>query len=285
MGWDGGRYTTPRETDDGIKARSTRGEFVKNWWATRWIEAMEALMDRGRLQRGRNYARMGQVIALNEEKGRVTAAIQGARPMPYKASIRLSPLSEGEWNQVLEAMAERPVFVAQLLDGQMPQDIEDAFRAARLNLFPGPAELEQSCNCPDYAGVCKHLAAAHYVLAQRFDEDPFLLFRLRGKTREEIIAALGGAGKPAEGAAVEEGAYAQPLAAPTAAAFWEAGPELAQVNVHIAPPEEPYPLLERLGPPPFLPDAQTWFAKAYDRASAKALEIAFPPAPKEARSE
>ena len=135
--------TRPIDTDQGIKAKSKRGDFVKNWWATRWIAAMERVMDRGRLQRGRNYARRGQVLSLEEGKGQITAKVQGSRRTPYKITIELTPLSEKDWEKVLAALAERPYFVARLLAGEMPQEIEEAFQAAKLDLFPGRRELKQ----------------------------------------------------------------------------------------------------------------------------------------------
>lgn len=267
--------TKPIETDEGIKARSKQGEFVKNWWANRWIEAMERVMDRGRLQRGRSYARKGQVLALEEEKGKISAKVQGSRRAPYKVTITLTPLPERDWEKVMAALMERPYFIAQLLAGQMPPDIEEAFRSVKLDLFPGAGELNQVCNCPDWAAVCKHLAAAHYILAQRFDEDPFLLFRLRGKTQEQIVEALGTTKDQEDTAFVSEYTHAPPLVA-SFPEFWQSGPELDEFAVRIATPEESYPLLERLGDPDFMPDARRWLAKAYDLASATAMLIAYP---------
>ena len=108
MSWyDNTKPTRPIETDEGIKARSKQGEFVKNWWATRWIEAMERVLDRGRLQRGRSYARKGQVLALEEGKGEIKAKVQGSRRTPYRVAIRITPLAEREWEKVLAALAER----------------------------------------------------------------------------------------------------------------------------------------------------------------------------------
>ena len=260
------------ETDKGIKAKSKRGDFVKNWWATRWIAAMEQVMDRGRLQRGRTYARKGQVLSLQEGQGQITAKVQGSRRTPYKTTIKLTSLSEKEWEKVLEALAERPFFVAQLLAGDMPQEIEEAFQAAKLNLFPGRQELRQDCNCPDWADVCKHLAAVHYILAERFDEDPFLLFRLRGKTQEEILASLGTGQGEMETAVSPQYIPAQPLTE-SLNSFWQT--DLEGFAVHITPSEEPYPLLERLGEPDFLPEARRWLAKAFDAVSETAVRIAF----------
>jgi uncharacterized Zn finger protein len=199
---------------------------------------MERVMDRGRLQRGRSYARKGQVLSLEEGKGQITAKVQGSRRTPYKVTIELTPLSEKDWNKVLAALAERPYFVAQLLAGEMPQEIEEAFQAAKLDLFPGRRELKQHCNCPDSAAVCKHLAAVQYILAERFDEDPFLLFRLRGKTQDEVLAALGGGLAETETAVPPEYSPAPPLSK-SLHDFWQTGSALENFAVHIAPAEEP----------------------------------------------
>lgn len=275
MGWYYD-YKPTIKTDKGIKAKSKRGDFVKNWWASRWLAAMERVMDRGRLQRGRTYARKGQVLSLEEGKGQVKAKVQGSQRTPYKVTIELTPLSEKDWEKVLAALAERPYFVAQLLAGEMPQEIEEAFEAAKLELFPGRRELKQYCNCPDSAAVCKHLAAVHYILAERFDEDPFLLFRLRGKTQDAVLASLG------SGLAVEETAVpSQYTPAPPLSQslndFWQTGSALENFAVHIALPDEPYPLLERLGDPDFYPEFRRWLVKAYDVVVETAVKIAFQP--------
>ncbi|UCG23375.1 MAG: hypothetical protein JSW55_14660 [Chloroflexota bacterium] len=261
------------KTDEGIKARSKRGAFVKNWWAGRWLEAMEQVMDPGRLQRGRRYARQGQVLELEEGRGQITASVQGSRRTPYRIAIELQPLSDADWARVVAALAERPLFAAQLLAGEMPLEIEEAFTSVHVSLFPGRLELEQDCNCPDWAAVCKHLAAVHYILAERFDTDPFLLFRLRGRNQEEILASLG-TGVAPETLPEPEYAPAPPLAE-SLATFWMSGPELAQFRAHISSPETPYPILDRLGDPDFLPEARRWLAGAYDAVAETAVSIAF----------
>lgn len=276
--------TRPLETDEGIKAKSKRGDFVKNWWATRWIKAMERVMDSGRLQRGRSYARKGQVLSLEEGKGKINAKVQGSRRTPYKITIELQPLSESDWSKVLAALAERPYFVAQLLAGEMPQEIEEAFQAAKLDLFPNKWEMKQACNCPDWADVCKHLAAVHYILAERFDEDPFLLFRLRGKTQEEVVAALGTGAAEGTTAVAPEYTPAPPLSE-SLATFWQIGSQVEQLPFHIALPDAPYPLLERLGDPDFMPDARRWLVQAYDVVTATAVQIAYQSESVEAESE
>jgi len=263
-------YRPTIETDEGIKAKSKRGAFVKNWWATRWIEEMEGLMDRGRLQRGRRYARKGQVLSLTVEYGKVTANVQGSRSQPYTTSIQIEPLSEDAWERVMEALLSRPIFMAQLLAGEMPQNIEEAFDAVELSLFPtSKSALVQDCTCPDYASVCKHLAAAHYILAERFDEDPFLLFRLRGRSQDEILSVISrhDINDPVE--------YEPPLPL-SPQGFWDIGGDtLIHFRTEIKPPEPRYPVLVRLGIPGFMSDLEDKLQAAYDAISKAALDLAF----------
>jgi uncharacterized Zn finger protein len=230
-------------------------------------------MDSGRLTRGRSYARKGQVLSLEEGKGGITAKVQGSQRRPYKVEIELTPLSEAQWEKVIAALNRRPAFVAQLLAGEMPQDIEEAFSAVNLSLFPSHRELVQDCSCPDWADVCKHLAAVHYILAERFDEDPFLLFRLRGKTEEEILNALGRESLAAD-SDTPQYSPAPPLSE-SLHSFWETGPELDQLQLQIRPPDTPYPVLERLGTPAFLPEARRHLVLAYDSLSKEAVSAAF----------
>src|SRR5512142_2976569 len=183
--------TRPIETKDGIKARSQRGAFVKNWWAQRWVAALERFMDAGRLSRGRSYARKGQVLSIEGTKDGIAARVQGSMRTPYKIKIRISPLTDSEWDKVIEALSEQAIFTAQLLAGEMPQDVEQAFEKAKVSLFPSTRrDLQTDCSCPDPANPCKHIAATHYILGERFDEDPFLIFRLRGRTQEQVMQAL-----------------------------------------------------------------------------------------------
>ena len=192
LGWDWYPKPKPRRPAAGIKARTGRGQqFGHTWWASRWIAALERLVDPGRLTRGRSYARSGQVLNLDIKPGRVDSRVQGSRPSPYKVHIQIAPLSDKEWNKVIEAMAAQAVFAAKLLAGEMPQNIEDAFAYAKVSLFPAKRDdLITDCSCTDWANQCKHIAAVYYLLGEQFDDDPFLIFKLRGRDKEQIIAAL-----------------------------------------------------------------------------------------------
>lgn len=267
-------YKPTIKTDEGIKAKSKRGDFVKNWWASRWIEHMEGLMDSGRLRRGRTYARKGQVLSLTEGHGEVSAKVQGSRSRPYKITIRIKPLSEKNWDRVLEALLARPIFMAQLLAGEMPQDIEEAFAAVDLSLFPSTDDdLTQECNCPDYAEVCKHLAAVHYILAESFDEDPFLLFRLRGKSQDEILAVLH-KHHSADPDDDSESTYEPPVPL-SVEGFWEIGREITHFGTQIAAPDIAYPVLIRLGAPGFMEDIEAKLGPTYDAITQAVLNAVF----------
>jgi uncharacterized Zn finger protein len=270
----------PIETDQGIKAKSQRGDFAKNWWATRWIDAMERLGEGGRLSRGRTYARKGQVLSLEEVKGKIKAKVQGSRPTPYIVTIAITPFSDEEWARVVEALASQALFMAQLLAGEMPQTIEEAFKAAGVSLFPGKrGELKTDCNCPDPANPCKHIAATHYILGEQFDEDPFLIFRLRGRSQEQILAALRaqhGTLDDEEDEETDEETDEVPTLAANLDHFWDTGPALGQLRLAIKPPLTAYPILKRLGQPSFLDeDITVLLGPAYETVTSAALMIAF----------
>lgn len=180
---------------DGIKAKSRTGTIGATWWSQRFIATLEAFALGPRLTRGKRYARAGQVLDLDVQAGAVHAQVQGSRATPYRVSVRVLPLSAKDWARVEEAMAARAVFLAKLLAGEMPPDIEEAFAACHLSLFPtAPSDLTTDCSCPDWANPCKHIAATYYLLAEAFDDDPFLILAWRGRTRDELLHHLAGHG-------------------------------------------------------------------------------------------
>ena len=271
--------TKPKEAKDGIKARSKRGSFAKNWWAQRWITALERLVDSGRLSRGRSYARKGQVLSIEETKSGIMARVQGSRKTPYKISIQIVPLTDAEWDKVFDALAEQAIFTAQLLAGEMPQDIEQAFETAKVSLFPTKRrDLVTDCSCPDYANPCKHVAATHYILGERFDEDPFLIFRLRGRTQEQVMEALRQrrAGDKVYEEELEEPETVIPLEEQIAQ-FWEFSAPFEGFSVSIHPPTIEVPLLKRLGEANFVatPGIEALLSNAYQSVSKKAVETAY----------
>ncbi len=187
--WDGDwpPRTAPIRPTDGIRAQSKRGTFASGWWAKRWIAVLEAFQLGTRLTRGRSYARQGQITQIAIEPGGVRAQVQGSRPKPYDVTIRLRQLDAAEWAAVGSAIADDVRLCAALLAGDMPEDIERAFAAAGTSLFPVSAkEMTTACSCPDWSNPCKHVAAVFYLMGEEFDRDPFLLFVLRGREREDV---------------------------------------------------------------------------------------------------
>lgn len=179
---------------DGLKARSTRGRIGQTWWSQRFIEVLEAMGMGSRLQRGKNYARRGQVISLEVAPGLVSAQVQGSRARPYRVRIGIAAFDKGQWSRIEAALAADALFAAALLSGEMPSDIEDVFDAVGLALFPAATrELSLDCSCPDDAVPCKHLAATFYLLAEAFDDDPFVILAWRGREREDLLQNLAAA--------------------------------------------------------------------------------------------
>ncbi len=213
-----------------------------------------------RVNRGRSYARKGQVISIGIEPGIVTAKVQGTRSKPYAINIRLDLLSDKDWEKVIDVMASKAIFAAKLLSGEMPQNIEEAFGKAKTSLFPKSRKaLDTDCSCPDWANPCKHIAAVYYLLAERFDEDPFLIFKLRGRTKEDIIVALRekrATTLPKEdratstGPALKSGDEGTPLEE-CLDTFWLAGEILDHFTVNPSPPKVDIAILKTLGEAPF----------------------------------
>jgi len=243
--WDGWYPppSRPRPVEGGIRAKSSRGPIGETWWSRRFIGLLESLRIGGRMDRGRTYARQGQVVSIDVEPGVVTAAVQGSRARPYRVQIGLARLSEVDWRLAESTMVSRAAFLARLLAGEMPEDIDEAFGDCSHGLFPTTAgELESSCSCPDWVDPCKHVAAVYYLLAEAFNDDPFLLLRWRGRNREELLGNLralrGSDPTPvAEAADVDPWGDIEAVDVPPLAdridVFWHAG--LAVTTLQLAP--------------------------------------------------
>ena len=210
------------------------------------------------LSRGRSYARKGQVLSIAIEKGRVTAKVQGSRPKPYDITIEVKTLSDGRVVESGRCAGRQALFAAKLLAGEMPQDIEPVFAEVGLSLFPAKLQdLKTACSCPDWSNPCKHIAAAYYLLGEEFDRDPFLIFALRGMSREALLERLG----------AKSGGEVQEKVVPAAASvrageplgvgmaeFWD-GATSVRSDEELVPlveiPREAAPLVRRLGGFPF----------------------------------
>ena len=181
----------PRKVEGGIQINSTRGPVARTWWSQRFLGVLESLGVGGRLSRGRSYARAGQIVSLDVAAGGALAQVQGSRPQPYKVRIGIPAFGKAEWAWVTQALAGEASYAAALLNGEMPREIETVIDGVGLSLFPADQrDLAMDCSCPDYAVPCKHLAAVFYVLAERFDADPFQILALRGRDRDTLLEEL-----------------------------------------------------------------------------------------------
>jgi uncharacterized Zn finger protein len=255
----------------GVHARGRVARSGRSWWARRWLEVLEGFGLGAQLERGRASARRGQVGSLQVEKGVVRARVQGSRARPYAVTIVLEPFPRAAWDRLAEALSARAAYAAKLLAGELPADLEGVLAGVGLPLFPRRyQDLKTACTCPDWSRPCKHVAAACYLLAEAIDRDPFLLLRLRGLERDELVGLLGG-GQGAE----RSRPAPEPAALPVEAdAFWGRPPVGSPWA--LEPPERPAALLRRLGPVPSWPGERAlveYLAETYRKAGERGVDL------------
>ncbi|MFM9101286.1 MAG: SWIM zinc finger family protein [Cyanobium sp.] len=251
-------------TGSGGRRASSRGRkgsepLASQWWSQRFTVVLEGYGLGPRMERGRRYARGGRVQELTVRAGRLDARVQGSRAVPYRVSVRSGSPSKAQWRALEAAMAARLGWTAQLLNGEVPQDLEEAFAEVGVPLFPRRwSDLQVRCGCPDDAVPCKHIAAVLYVFAQELDADPWRLLAWHGKERDVLLAALGRA-------APEPADSRQPP-------WWPVGlrarPERHWNPPDPLPPDPPERALQRLGPlelPGAPPDLEQRLAAFYQR--------------------
>jgi uncharacterized Zn finger protein len=239
---------------------------------------MESIGAAQRLERGKRYARAERVLEVDIEPGLVTADVQGSRYDPYHVELGIRVFTAEEWERAVEALASQALFSAKLLAGEMPENVEEAFSGLGLSLFPSSAkELSMSCSCPDAVVPCKHVAALHYVLAEKLDDDPFLLFRWRGKPRERILSELrrtraaeasGRAATKSSSASLEE----------SIDDFWKLGESFPSISISVEPPAVSASLLKRLGLPVFWkahPEIRGSLERLYAKVTERAMALAY----------
>lgn len=195
--WEDGCYSQPTTSELKRKSEASRvsaekkgkrlepvvirgRNIAKSWWGRAWCDNLERYADyESRLDRGKRYVKTGAVIDLSITKGRIQAKVQGSRKTPYKVEIRISPLSEERCQEILQTCGKRVETLEKLLAGDFPEELKELF-TQRGGLFPSSREISFSCSCPDWALMCKHVAAVLYGIGARLDESPSLFFELRG---------------------------------------------------------------------------------------------------------
>jgi uncharacterized Zn finger protein len=177
----------------------TMAQFSRTWWGRRFIAALEQFTDPARLGRGRSYASGGRILDYTLANGKVTARVRGSinpyfgvyeEPI-YRTTITIKAISPADFTKVIRQIASRADLVTKLLMNEMPDTIEDAFSGLGLHLLPhSERDFVTNCSCPDWANPCKHIAGVYYLLASALDQDPFVMFELRGLSRDNLHAEL-----------------------------------------------------------------------------------------------
>ena len=163
-------------------------KLARSWWAISWNKNLEGYADySNRISRGRSYVIGGAVLDLAISPGVVSALVQGSRAAPYKITVQIDPLSKNNWDVITQKCSRRLANIEELVSGQFPLELMELFTERGMGLFPTPKEIHFGCSCPDWASMCKHVAAVLYGIGARFDQDPTLFFVLRDIDVSELI--------------------------------------------------------------------------------------------------
>jgi uncharacterized Zn finger protein len=265
----------------------------RQWWVDKWLELLDSYRFKKRLERARNYSREGNVLNIEFKQSQLVAEVQGTEEKPYKVTLGLDAFSDEDWGYVIISMSEKSILAAQLLVGEMPSEIEQVFIKNGLSLFPfNLTDVKSRCTCPDKANPCKHIGAVYYQLADRFSEDPFIIFQLRGRSKEQILEALRVSrsqqlsGKTLQPEMLgkiksipKRKHHTNRTAAPlTIDNFWEYEEALDSSLAVIVPPTENKNILDVLGDIPLsYNDSQAvmqYLAQVYHTVPSKAMAIA-----------
>ena len=245
--------------------------FTRTWWGDRFIDALESFTESNRLGRGRSYARGGKVKSFEINGNQITAKVRGSvnpyfgvyTEPTYDISIEMKPIAKAQWSKAIQALASKASMVSKLMLKEVPDDIETIFNQLNLNLLPhNRSDFTTSCSCPDYSNPCKHIAGVYYLVAGQLDQDPFLLFELRGLSRTDLQAELkrsplGQAlsaeleAKPIE-LESSEALYTRPQrvgteSQPPLKEFWQGKKRLPQASDPVAPSGVPAILIKKQG--------------------------------------
>jgi len=244
---------------------------IRTWWGQKFIAALEGFTDAGRLARGRGYANNGRILKWDIQGVKVSAQIRGninpyfgvyEEPV-YQTQFELKPIAAADWAKLVRELGGQAGYVSRLLLNEMPETIETPFKKLGLRLLPSNAkDLKAKCSCPDWGDSCKHIAGLYYFLAGKIDQDPFVLFELRGLPKTALLAqlrqtplgaALADALSETEAAPEIAASYfsrpqPQPLPQDVSAdAFWRAPKRLPEAAPAAAPPAVPALLVKKGG--------------------------------------
>lgn len=276
-------------TPSGGRVVSSNGRSEHSWWAGRWMRSLAQVLDANRITDGRTCARAGRVTKLEIQPGLVLAEVQSsanATHVPYRVRMATAEFTDTQWDRIIALMGQRAIYAAQLINGEMPEDIDEVFQVAGVSLFPTSMhDLGATCTCSEWPSACRHVVAVFCELGERIDSDPFLLFTIRGRTKEQIMSALRDqraeqydTGAFSSPSLAEPGAITDPRALPTDLdEFWHLDSRLEDIQIRIRPPEIEAELLKVLGDLSFVEkeNIRDQLAEIYERVSKRALDVAF----------
>ncbi|HEY9645895.1 MAG TPA: SWIM zinc finger family protein [Chroococcidiopsis sp.] len=263
-------------------------KFSRTWWGKTFLETLETFTDSGRLSRGRSYASGNKVSRFEIQGNVVTAKVRGSvnpyfgvykEPL-YTTVIEFQPISAAKWAAAIALVASKASQISRLLLNEMPDTIEDSFAQLGLNLLPRSSkDFKTSCSCPDWSNPCKHIAGVYYLVAAALDRDPFLMFELRGLSRDTLHQEL--AKSPLGQALVAEinraqhpprpvaSYYTRPTrvnldATPSLKDFWHGAKRLPQTLEPLSEPPVPGIILKKQGDFPRFWSRDNSFLEAMD---------------------
>ena len=163
--------------------------IARTWWGKAWNKNLESYADySNRIGRGRSYVRHGAVLDLPIRSGKVDSLVQGSLSRPYSVTIRIKTMGKRTWQEIKTASEGKLDSLQKLLAGKFPKALGEIFTIQGKGLFPSPKEIDFNCSCPDWASMCKHVAATLYGIGARFDEDPELFFTLRQVKMKDLVS-------------------------------------------------------------------------------------------------
>lgn len=174
------------EAIEPVHAATPRGKIASSFWGQAWCEHLESYSDfANRLPRGRTYLRNGSVLHLGIEKGAIHAMVMGSEL--YRQTVCIDPMPKDKWKALKQRCQGGIGSLVELLQGKLSDEIMKIVTDRKGGLFPAPKEIRLNCSCPDWADLCKHLAAVLYGVGARLDDAPELLFKLRGVDHAELV--------------------------------------------------------------------------------------------------
>jgi uncharacterized Zn finger protein len=163
--------------------------IARTWWGKAWNKNLESYADySNRIGRGRSYVRHGAVLNLQVHSGKVDSLVQGSGSRPYSVTIRIKAMNKKTWAGIKSASEGKLDSLQELLAGKFPKALGEVFTIQGKGLFPSPKEIDFDCSCPDWASMCKHVAATLYGIGARLDQDPELFFKLRQVKMKDLVS-------------------------------------------------------------------------------------------------